>query len=199
MGQPELQRILDLQAFLQKFNSIDRAILHPGSTTRRETDTEHSFSLAMVAWFLASGFPELNIDKLIKFALVHDLVEIYAGDTFAYGDKSLIDSKVQREHDALKQIEAEWPDFKEMVKTIRRYEKLDSPESKFVYALDKLMPIFMVLLGKGLTWQEKQITLDKVIESKTQKVALSPEINSYYKKLLVLLKENEHYFGKESS
>lgn len=196
MRQPELQRILDLQAFLQKFNNIDRAVLHPGSKTRWETDTEHTLSLVMVAWFLAASFPKLKVDKIIKFALVHDLVEIYAGDTYIYGDKSLLDSKVQREREALERIEIEWPDFPAMAKTIRSYERLSSPESKFVYALDKLMPIFMILLGKGLTWQEKQITLDKLIESKTDKVALSPEINRYYKKLLIVLKENQHYFGK---
>jgi putative hydrolase of HD superfamily len=196
MKQPELQRLLDLQTFLQKFHYIDRVVHHPGSKTRRETDTEHTFSLVMMAWFLAPSFPKLNLDKIIKFALVHDLVEIYAGDTYVYADKTIIDTKLQREREALEQIEQEWPDFPDMTQTIHCYEKLDTPESKFIYALDKLMPPFMIFLNQGYTWHQEKISLDKLIDSKTEKVALSPEINGYFKKLVALLKANQNYFGQ---
>jgi putative hydrolase of HD superfamily len=195
MKQPELQRLLDLQTFLQKFHYIDRVVHHPGSKTRLETDTEHTFSLVMMAWFLAPYFPKLNTDKIIKFALVHDLVEIYAGDTYVYADQALLDSKKQREHEALERIETEWPDFSDMTKTIRTYEKLDSPESRFVYALDKVMPPFMIFLGEGYTWHQEKVTLNKLVDSKSQKVALSPEINDYFKKLVKLLKANQQYFA----
>ncbi|HUC87786.1 MAG TPA: HD domain-containing protein [Candidatus Binatia bacterium] len=195
MSKPELQRLLDLQSFLQKFNEIDRAFYHPGSKTRHETDTEHSFSLSMAAWFLAPHFPKLKVDEIIKMALVHDLVEIYAGDTYIFADKTVLDTKAQRELEAYKRIKQEWPDFPDMLKMIDAYEKLETPESKFVYALDKLMPIFMIFLGEGYTWQKKKITLEMLLESKTNKVELSPEINDYYTQLISLLKDNKHYFS----
>ncbi len=195
MGRPELQRLLDLQSFLQKFNSIDRRIFHPGSKTRLETDTEHSFSLAMAAWFLVHYFPELNKDEVIKLSLVHDLVEVYAGDTYIYGDEETLKSKKPRELAAFSRIKKEWPDFPDMVETIASYEQLASPESKFVYALDKLMPILVIFLGEGQTWHKDKITLEQLKNNKDDKVAVSPEVNKYYKKLIKLLEANQHYFG----
>ena len=84
-----------------------------------------------------------------------------------------------------------------MVKAMHAYERRESPEDKFVYALDKLMPIFMIFLGNGYTWQQEKITLDQLLEKKASKVALSPEINPYYEELVQLLRKNEDYFGKK--
>jgi putative hydrolase of HD superfamily len=70
----------------------------------QENDTEHSYNLAMTAWYLAAYFPELDKNKLIRYALVHDLVEIHAGDTFAFGDAKHIASKSEREAAALNQL-----------------------------------------------------------------------------------------------
>lgn len=191
---PELSRIFELQEFLLKFHKIKRVIHHPGSKTKMESDTEHSYSLAMAAWFLAQYFPELNRDECIRFALVHDLVEIYAGDTFFYADEETLAKKAQQEHKALQQIKLEWPDFPEMINDIERYERRDCAESCFVYALDKIMPIIMIFLGKGHTWREKNITLQMLHDGKINKVSKSPRVAHYFQEILKLLEQYPEYF-----
>lgn len=195
MEQPPLNRLLELQSFLLHFHKIERVVYFPDSTKRRETDTEHAYSLAMAAWFLAQYFKELDRDLIIKLALVHDLVEIYAGDTYIYADQAELDTKAQREAEAMKQIKHEWPDFGDMTQLIEAYEKRQTPESCFVYALDKLMPIFMIFLGHGYTWKEEKITLEQLQANKEPKVSSSPEIHHYYGELVELLKSHRHYFA----
>lgn len=193
---PDLHRIIEFQAFLHKFHNIDRVIHFSKSSDRRETDTEHSYTLAMLAWYIAQYFPELDTNKCIRLALVHDLVEIYAGDTFTFGDKAMIDSKAERERMALEQFEKEWPDFKELTNDIHEYESLKTPESNFVYVLDKIVPVIIIYLGEGRTWKEFNITLNDIRENKKYKVLKSPQAAHYFNSLIELLKKRPELFPK---
>ncbi|HSX52858.1 MAG TPA: HD domain-containing protein [Patescibacteria group bacterium] len=194
---PDLQRLFDLQHFLHKFHAIERIVYLPGKNPRYETDTEHTFTLAMTAWFLAQYFDDIDTDKCIKLALVHDLVEIYAGDTYAFADKAVLDSKTAREAKALGQITKEWQDFPDMVQAIEDYEKLNSKESKFVFALDKIMPPLVIFMGEGYTWQKHKITFAMHHEVKIESVAQSAAILDYYNQLVELMQKNLDYFHLE--
>lgn len=193
---PDIHRLIELQAFLLHFRNIDRVIRVPKDATHvRENDVEHSYTLAMAAWFLAQYFPELDKDCVIRFALAHDLVEMYAGDTYIFADKTLLDTKKQREEKAARRIGVEWPDFQEMNESITAYEAKDSPEALFVYALDKIMPILVNVLTEGHTWKLESITLKQLHDNKLDKVSVSPEIRPYYDQLYELLRENIHWFN----
>jgi len=115
----------------------------PNQLDQKENDVEHSYALAMAGWFLAPYFPHLDESKIIRYALAHDLVEIHAGDTFAYGEQQHIDTKKAREQAAAEQLSREWPDFPDLHEAIRDYEERADAEAKFVYALDKIMPALM--------------------------------------------------------
>jgi putative hydrolase of HD superfamily len=193
MKKPDIGRLLEFQRLMVSFQAVKR-VTHIPPQFDAENDVEHSYTLAMTAWFLAPYFPVLDRDKLIRYALVHDLVEVHAGDTYIYGDKELIDSKSTREAAALKQLERDWPDFSDMTKSIRDYEHRQSAEAKFIYALDKIMPIMLIFIGEGYTWQKKSITPEMLDEVKRHKVKLSPEIQPYYDELYGLLLQNRHYF-----
>jgi putative hydrolase of HD superfamily len=79
-----IKNILNFVDFTIKFNQLKRTIFATGED-RLENDSEHSFQLAMVSWYIISTKRlKYNIDKVIQYALVHDLVEIYAGDTFLF-------------------------------------------------------------------------------------------------------------------
>ncbi len=196
---PSLKRLFALQEFLLTFSSIDRVIHLPNKPDKLENDAEHSYSLAMMAWFLVQYFPQLDRDKALRLALAHDIVEVYAGDTFFYAHESLLATKSQREEDAYQKIVKQWPDFPELSQCIHEYKDLQTAESRFVYALDKIMPIFVVYMGKGYTWKQENITLQMLHSKKRDKVALSPEINPYYEKLLQLLTKSPHYFSGKAS
>lgn len=191
---PSAERLLELQQFLLLFRNIKRVIHIPGAVEECENDSEHSYSLAMTAWYLAQYFPKLDRDEVIRLALAHDLVEIHAGDTFFYAAEAILAGKKDREQKAFDQIKQDWRDFPQLTDTIVEYEELKTAESHFVYALDKIMPILMIYLAEGHTWKKEQITFDMLQERKRDKVALSPEIDEYYQELLKMLKKHSHFF-----
>ena len=193
---PDLHRIIQLQSFLHEFHSIERVIHFSATSDRRETDTEHSYTLSIIAWYVSQYFPELDTNLCIRLALVHDLVEIYAGDTFTFGDQMMIDSKADREKEALLKLEKVWPDFNELTEDIHNYEDLKTPESNFVYVLDKIVPIIVIYLGEGRTWKEFNITLDDLKNNKKYKVLKSPQAAHYFDALVELLKDKPELFPK---
>lgn len=194
MAKPDIHRLLDLQRFMLQFQNVRRVVYLPGKTDEQENDIEHSYTLAMSAWFLATHFPQLDRDKLIRYALVHDLVEVHAGDTYIFAQDDSLITKQEREHAALQQIKQDWPDFAELATEIEAYEKRSDPESRFVYALDKIMPILVNYIGKGHGWHKHDVSLELLHHNKQNKVALSPEVQDYYDALMALLKENPSLF-----
>lgn len=184
----DINRLIELQRLLVAFSQVDRKThrQHAGKFIH-ENDTEHSYNLAMTAWYLSQWFPELNKNLVIQYALAHDLVEIHAGDTNAFGSSEELASKEQREAEAFKQLQAEWPDFSDMSQTIHAYEQRQDAESKFIYALDKIMPMMLIYIHEGYTWQTEGITVDMLYKVKIEKVKLSPEILPYFEQLHKLL------------
>lgn len=186
-----LSRFLSL---LHKFQAIERQILVPGQN-RLETDSEHSYQLAMVAWYLVTtnGY-DLDLDKVFKYALVHDLVEAYAGDQVFFAKNFNVKDKKDGEEKALEKIKAEISDWPELVELILSYESKKDKEARFVYALDKLLPILNNYLDGGRTWKKFKLSLDQILDYKTAKIAVSAEIEEYFKELTIILKENKAKF-----
>ncbi len=196
---PDILRLLEFQKLLLQFQAVERVTHVPKTedkTHRWENDTEHSYNLAMTAWYLAYYFPDLDRDVVIRYALVHDLVEVHAGDTYIYADQATIDTKKDREAAALAQLEKDWHDFPDMLATIHEYESKTSEEAKFVYALDKIMPIMLIYLGDGHTWHTEGIHHSRLHDAKREKVAVSKDINKYYEQLHHLLLENPQLFPR---
>lgn len=192
---PDIQRLLEFQKLLNSFASIERRIDvdHMGKLVP-ESDTEHSYNLAMTAWFLSEYFPQLNQNKLIQYAMVHDLVEIHAGDTYAYGTVDELASKEAREGTAARRLSEDWLDFPAMAISMQTYEKRLDEESKFIYALDKIMPIMANYLTDGYSWKVQGVSFAQERALKAPKTAVSPEIHAYYLQLDELLSQNPDLF-----
>lgn len=189
--QPDIHRLLKLQKLLLQFSHVERRVHRKhNDAVVYENDTEHSYNLAMTAWFLCHWFPDLNRDTVIRYALVHDLVEVHAGDTFIYADEAELATKEAREKDALDKLAREWGDFEELYKTIETYEKREDDESRFVYALDKIMPIMLVYIHDGYSWAVDNVTAKMLYDAKIDKVKVSPEIKPYFDQLHSLLLEH---------
>ncbi len=186
--QPDIHRLIELQKLLLQFSHVERRVHRKHhDAVIYENDTEHSYNLAVTAWFLCGWFPDLDRDKVIRYALAHDFVEVHAGDTFIYADAAELATKEAREKEALSQLTHEWGDFEELYKTIALYEKRDDSESRFVYALDKIMPIMLVYIHDGYSWKVDEVTAKMLYDAKIDKVNLSPEIKPYFDQLHSLL------------
>lgn len=187
-----LDQLLDLSSFTMDFSKVERKVYKP-QTESFETDSEHSFQLAMVCWYvnqkLSLGY---STEIILKYSLVHDLVEVYAGDTFFFDEKARED-KEDRERIALEKIAERFADFGEMIDSIKQYEAREDDESKFVYAMDKIIPLINIYLDSGRIWKEIGISYEKLIELKDSKVKISPEVYDLFldlQNLLLLNKQN---------
>lgn len=183
----DLHRLLEFTKFTHKFQKITRTINVVGEN-RKENDLEHSGQLALLAFYIIdSNDLNLNSGLAVKYALVHDFVEVYAGDVFLYTkDQKAKELKKSREHDALEKLSQTYAEFAALHELIRNYE-----ESKFIYALDKIITLLNNYLDNGKSWKEEGITLEMVIKNKSEKVAVSPEVKVYFDQLVEILKENE--------
>jgi putative hydrolases of HD superfamily len=194
-----LKRLQDLQIEIIKLAEVERLIFFPDGVKkdRKENDVEHSYILAMSAWYLSQYFPELDKTKVIQYALIHDFVEIHAGDVMAIGrteeEQAL---KNKREEEALAKLKQDWPDFTDLTISIEAYEMKDSDEAKFIYALDKIMPVLLNLLSQGKTWKIHDMARDEVINNIRNKVKISTQINELWQPLEDEILSRDEYFNK---
>ena len=188
----ELVDILQFSKLLNTFGCVERVCYKP-DTEVRENDVEHSYQLAMLAWYIAGNSSlALNKDLVLRYALVHDLVEVYAGDTYLYSkNQDDHDSKQEREESARLRIVDEFPLFADLHTTILQYEKREDDESRFVYVLDKIHPVIQIYLDKGRMWKEQKVTLSMLLEKKKDKIDISPELIPIWNELEKILIENE--------
>lgn len=187
-----LEKLIQFTKLLDEFRAVERVLRVTGQD-RWENDTEHSYNLAMMAWYIVSSTKaNLDTDKVIRYALVHDFLEVYAGDTYIYTeDQAHLDSKHEREAAAIVKLRETLTEFPDLHESIEAYETRNDAESRFVYALDKIEPVLHMYLDGGRTWKEMNIGFERVYSSKKEKVALSPEIKAYFDELMLLLKSKE--------
>lgn len=133
---------------------------------RHETDAEHSWHLAVMAILLAEHVAEYKLDilKVVKMVLIHDIVEIDAGDTYCFDRKAGLD-KEAREKAAANRLFSILPDDQagEFQLLWEEFEAAVSPEAKFAAALDRLQPLLLHYHTEGKSWKLNSITSDKVI------------------------------------
>ncbi len=137
--------------------------------TRQENDSEHSWHIAAMAMLLTEYSNETEIDllKVLKMLLIHDLVEIDAGDTFLY-DTLGNSTKVKRENDAADRIFKLLPDDQaaEMHSLWEEYEAKESPEARFAFAMDAIQPLLLSYHNKGWSWKKHGVVKSQIVEKK---------------------------------
>ncbi|MFW9843565.1 MAG: HD domain-containing protein [Candidatus Thorarchaeota archaeon] len=134
---------------------------------RQENDAEHSWHLAMLVMTLSeySNKNPIDLVRTFKMVLIHDLVEIDAGDTFCYDDTGR-DGKVEREREAARRIFGILPNEqnKEYLDLWEEFEAMETPEARFAAAVDRLQPLLLNLYSEGHAWKKYGIKKSQVIE-----------------------------------
>ena len=134
--------------------------------SRKENDVEHSWHLAMMALLLSEyANEEVDVLKVMSMVLIHDIVEIDAGDTYAY-DMEGRQTQREREEKAAERIFHLLPDDQAayMRDLWEEFEAKETPEAKFSRALDNLQPMMLNVASGGKSWTEHEVKLSQILE-----------------------------------
>ncbi len=166
MDRERFSKQLDFLREIDKVKSIFRNTVLLDKS-RRENDAEHSWHMAVCAMLFQEYANDKNLDmcKVLKMIMLHDVIEIYSGDTFAY-DTAGRATQAEREKAAADKLFALLPpdQGKEFRALWDEFEEYSTPESKYARLVDTFMPIYHNYITQGLMWQKMGVTKSKVLE-----------------------------------
>lgn len=159
-----LKKQIGFMLELDKMKNLYRQtyVLHED---RKENDAEHSWHLAILAFILAehSNKP-VDVAKVMKMVLIHDIVEIDAGDTYCY-DSEGYKTKADREEKAAQRIFGLLPEDQkdEMYRLWREFEDSETDDARFAAVLDRVQPLLLNYTKGGISWKEHGIFKEQVL------------------------------------
>jgi len=169
LSPPTIDRLASQIAFLVEVDKLKEIFRQTQliNSGRQENDAEHSWHLCLVVLVLAehANDPQLDVLRVLKMLIIHDLVEIDAGDTFAYDTAAMADQHAREAiaadrifgllpADQTTEFRALWDEF----------EAQETTTAKFAAACDRFQPMLLNLKTKGASWQKHGITHDRVID-----------------------------------
>lgn len=162
MDNERLKKQLDFALEINKEKEIFRQT-HV-TETRRENDAEHAWHMAIMIYLLKEyANEEFDMAKAMMMALIHDIVEIDAGDTYAY-DAEGLSTKEAREEKAAERIFGILPEEqKEELKALfYEFEACQTPEARFARVMDSLQPMMLNDLHNGMDWRAHKVTKSQI-------------------------------------
>ena len=166
-----LEKQLAFSLEIDKVKNILRQT-HLSEHGRRENDAEHSWHMAVMAYLLREYANEqVDISRVMLMCLIHDIVEIDAGDTYAY-DTDSQKSQKEREDRAKERIFSLLPEDQkaEFISLFDEFEANETPEAKFAHAMDNLQPLMLNDSNGGADWRDHGVAAEQVYKrhSKTK-------------------------------
>ncbi|WP_022754610.1 HD domain-containing protein [Butyrivibrio fibrisolvens] len=166
-----LRKQLDFALEVDKEKNIFRQT-HLSGHGRNENDAEHAWHMALMAYLLKEYSNEpVDIAKVMLMCLIHDVVEIDAGDTYAY-DADGLKTQKEREDRAKERIFSLLPEDQkaDLIALFDEFEAYETPESKYAHAMDNLQPLILNNSNGGSDWKEHGVTSSQVYgrQSKTK-------------------------------
>jgi putative hydrolase of HD superfamily len=192
----DVQSIVGFIREIDKLKGIERKT-RPLHLRRFENSAEHSWQIAVQAMSLArfAAFP-VNLERVIKMLLLHDIGEIDTGDTIVYATEGLEERKAA-EHVAVRRICAmlSGGSGESYVNLWEEFETAETREAKFAHAMDRSIPIILNLANNGQSWRENGIRCEQVIKRNGPAIeAGCPALWAYLKEELAAAKA-DGWFG----
>lgn len=159
---------------------------HLSGHGRRENDAEHAWHMAMMAYLLKEyANEEIDIAKTMMMILIHDIVEIDAGDTFAYDPKGL-ETQKEREEQAAERIFGLLPgDQKQELRALfEEFEAYETPEAKFAHVMDNFQPLLLNSSNDGDDWKAHEVSKTQVMKRHAKTRLCSEVIGAYAEGLI---------------
>lgn len=165
MSDERLQKQFEFIREIDREKSIGRQT-YLSDASRKENDAEHAWHLAVMTLLLCEYANEkIDVLKTVKMLLLHDLVEIDAGDTYAYDERAKATQKV-REEKAAARIYGMLP--KQQEQELRalweEFEEAETPEAKFARTMDNLQPMMLNAAADGKAWAEHGVCLEQILK-----------------------------------
>ena len=164
-----LKQQLDFVLEIDKEKNILRQT-HLSGHGRRENDAEHAWHMAIMAYLLQEYSNEkIDVARVMLMCLIHDVVEIDAGDTYAYDAEGLKTQKA-REEAAKERLYSMLPEDQkaDLTAIFDEFEERKTPEAKFARALDNLQPLLLNNSNDGGDWRNHDVTAEKVYERQSR-------------------------------
>lgn len=180
-----LKKQIDFILEIDKEKNIYRQT-HISGYKRQENDTEHSWHMAIMAYLLQEYSNEkLDISKVMLMCLIHDVVEIDAGDTYAYDEKAL-ETQKEREEAAKERIYSLLPDDQrqKLVEIFDEFEANETPEAHFAHAMDNFQPLLLNNSNGGRDWVVHGVNEAQVRARQSGSKLGSQQIYEYSMKLI---------------
>lgn len=160
------ERIEKQLAFALEIDKVKNVFrqTHLSGNGRNENDAEHSWHMALMAYlFKEYANEKVDIAKVMLMCLIHDIVEIDAGDTYAY-DVEAMQTQKAREDAAKERIFSILPDDQKvkLISLFDEFEAYETSESKFAHAMDNLQPLILNNSNSGGDWKEHGVTSEKI-------------------------------------
>lgn len=180
-----LRKQLDFILEVDKVKNIMRQT-YLADGKRKENDAEHSWHLALMAVLLKEYAPEeVNLSRVIPMVLIHDLVEIDAGDTYAYdaaGGATQHDREevaAQRIYGLLPEDQGKW-----LYDLWEEFEAYETPEAKYAHMLDNSQPLFLNNATDGISWVEHGVKKSQIYKRNRRTGEGAPKIWEYMQELI---------------
>lgn len=158
-----MEKQLAFSLEIDKVKNIFRQT-HLSNNGRNENDAEHSWHMAVMAYLLREyANEEVDVAKVMLMCLIHDIVEIDAGDTYAYDTKGLQTQKA-REDAAKERIFSLLPEDQknELTALFDEFEAYETAESRFAHAMDNFQPLMLNNSNDGGDWRAHDVTAEQV-------------------------------------
>ncbi|MBV7440876.1 HD domain-containing protein [Weeksellaceae bacterium TAE3-ERU29] len=167
---------------LEKLKAVYRKAVIKSDGYRRENSAEHSWHASLASQILFSFSDiEVDINKVIKMLLIHEISEIYAGDFFAFGDSENKNHHQDAERKAINDLFKNFPI--EFVKSVRdlwwEFEETQTLEAQFAVCIDRIIPFIQNMNNQGGSWSEFKITKTQILKRNSLLKSVSTQLWDY--------------------
>jgi putative hydrolases of HD superfamily len=186
MTDSRLEQQINFVMELDRLKNVFRNSYVTALPRRKENDAEHMWHISVMTLVLQEYSPqEIDVNRILRMLLVHDVVEIDAGDVSVYhrqNDKDL----TERETAAAKRIFGILPEDQaaELRGLWEEFEAAQTPEAKFARAVDRLMPLLLNYHTQGQTWRELKVNYQQVLDTNRRTLEAVPALWDYARRLL---------------
>ena len=182
---PRLEKQLNFSLEIDKEKNIFRQT-HLSDFGRRENDAEHAWHMAVMAYVLREYSNEkIDISRVMLMCLIHDVVEIDAGDTYAYDEEGLKTQKVREDAAKERIFSLLPPDQKEeFIALFDEFEESETPEARFAHAMDNLQPLLLNNSNNGGDWREHRNTASQIYRRQSRTKLGSESLFEYSDRII---------------